>query len=72
MKTSLPHACPPCTVVLDFLVCMGSNSFFRRPLLQVFVKGEFIGGADILMNMHNEGELEKVLTPIIKQQRASK
>jgi hypothetical protein len=28
--------------------------------VQVFVKGEFIGGCDILMSMHENGELEKL------------
>lgn len=28
---------------------------------QVFVKGEFVGGSDIMMSMHQEGELEEVL-----------
>ena len=28
---------------------------------QLYVNGEFIGGCDIVMNMHQSGELEKVL-----------
>ncbi len=36
---------------------------------QVFVKGEFVGGADILFTMHESGELEKLLGPIIKEQQ---
>jgi monothiol glutaredoxin len=28
---------------------------------QVFVKGEFVGGCDIMINMHQSGELEKLL-----------
>ena len=28
---------------------------------QLYVKGEFVGGCDIVMNMHQSGELEKVL-----------
>ncbi len=35
---------------------------------QVYVKGEFVGGADILYNMHEEGELETLLGPIIEEQ----
>jgi len=31
---------------------------------QVFVNGEFIGGCDILINMHQSGELEKILKDI--------
>ncbi|KAJ9527492.1 hypothetical protein QJQ45_025773 [Haematococcus lacustris] len=39
--------------------------------LQVYVKGEFVGGADILWSMHESGELEKLLEPIVaKQQQA--
>lgn len=37
---------------------------------QVFVKGEFVGGADILLSMHESGELEKMLAPIRKEQKA--
>lgn len=33
---------------------------------QVFVKGEFVGGADILMSMHQSGELEKALEGVKK------
>lgn len=28
---------------------------------QVFVKGEFVGGCDIMMQMHESGELETML-----------
>lgn len=28
---------------------------------QVYVKGEFIGGCDILLNMHQSGDLEDLL-----------
>lgn len=28
---------------------------------QVYIKGEFIGGCDILMNMHQSGDLEDLL-----------
>ena len=27
---------------------------------QIYVKGEFIGGSDLLMEMHQKGELETV------------
>lgn len=36
---------------------------------QVFINGQFVGGSDILMSMHESGELEKVLEPIIKKQQ---
>lgn len=38
------------------------------PHPQVFVKGEFVGGADILISMHESGELETLLKPIREQQ----
>jgi monothiol glutaredoxin len=28
---------------------------------QVYVKGEFIGGCDIILNMHQSGDLEELL-----------
>ena len=28
---------------------------------QLYVNGEFVGGCDIVMNMHQSGELEKML-----------
>ena len=40
-------------------------------LTQIFVKGEFVGGADILMSMHESGELEKLLDPIRKAQKTA-
>lgn len=30
--------------------------------MQVYINGEFIGGADILMTMHTNGELKSMLT----------
>ncbi|KAG1442348.1 hypothetical protein G6F56_011099 [Rhizopus delemar] len=28
---------------------------------QIYVKGEFVGGCDILLNMHQSGDLEELL-----------
>jgi monothiol glutaredoxin len=28
---------------------------------QIFIGGEFVGGCDILLNLHRQGELEKML-----------
>jgi glutaredoxin-related protein len=33
---------------------------------QVFVKGEFVGGSDILMEMHNAGELAQLAEELKK------
>ena len=43
----------------------------QSSLTQIFVKGEFVGGADILMSMHESGELEKLLDPIRKAQKVA-
>jgi monothiol glutaredoxin len=32
----------------------------------VFIDGEFVGGCDILRQMHSDGELEKALKPDAK------
>lgn len=40
----------------------GVKAFTGWPTIpQVFVKGEFVGGSDILMEMHKSGELEKLV-----------
>eukprot|EP00191_Tetraselmis_sp_GSL018_P017406 CAMPEP_0177589644 /NCGR_PEP_ID=MMETSP0419_2-20121207/6932_1 /TAXON_ID=582737 /ORGANISM="Tetraselmis sp., Strain GSL018" /LENGTH=162 /DNA_ID=CAMNT_0019080049 /DNA_START=511 /DNA_END=999 /DNA_ORIENTATION=+ len=39
----------------------GIKKFTSWPTIpQVFVKGEFIGGCDVIMSMHQNGELEKL------------
>jgi monothiol glutaredoxin len=37
---------------------------------QLFVRGEFVGGADIVRQMHESGELEKKLGPLAKPPKA--
>ncbi|CAM6121512.1 unnamed protein product [Calypogeia fissa] len=40
----------------------GIKQFSHWPTVpQVFINGEFVGGSDILINMHRTGELEKLL-----------
>lgn len=40
----------------------GIKEYSNWPTIpQVYVKGEFLGGADILYNMHQSGELEDLL-----------
>ena len=34
--------------------------------VQVFIKGEFVGGSDILYQMHQSGELKKLLEGVEK------
>lgn len=47
------------------------NTRYQPTMPQVFVNGEFIGGCDILMGMHDKNELEPLLEPIRKEQAAA-
>ncbi|KAL5575661.1 hypothetical protein UlMin_017360 [Ulmus minor] len=38
---------------------------------QIFIKGEFIGGSDIILNLHQTGELKEKLTDIVANQGKS-
>jgi monothiol glutaredoxin len=41
----------------------GIKAFANWPTIpQLYVKGEFVGGADIVREMHQSGELQKLLT----------
>ena len=54
-------------VLADPALRDGVKEFSEWPTIpQVFVKGEFVGGADILMSMHQSGELEKALEGVKK------
>nr|CAD1842998.1 unnamed protein product [Ananas comosus var. bracteatus] len=33
---------------------------------QIFIKGEFVGGSDIILSMHQKGELKNLLTDITR------
>ncbi|KAJ3111352.1 monothiol glutaredoxin grx5 [Phlyctochytrium bullatum] len=49
-------------VLADEDVRAGIKEYTSWPTIpQVFVKGEFVGGCDILMSMFKSGELEKLL-----------
>ncbi|KAH9666535.1 Monothiol glutaredoxin-S15 [Citrus sinensis] len=37
---------------------------------QIFIKGEFIGGSDIILNMHQSGELKEKLKGIASNQKS--
>lgn len=48
-------------VLADAELREGIKTFTQWPTIpQIFIDGEFIGGADIMMSMHQNGELEKV------------
>jgi monothiol glutaredoxin len=49
-------------VLVDPALREGVKRFSQWPTIpQVFVDGEFVGGSDILMNMHQSGELTTLL-----------
>ena len=49
-------------VLLDMEVRQGIKSFSDWPTIpQLYVKGEFVGGSDIMMEMFEAGELHQLL-----------
>ncbi len=49
-------------VLEDPAIRQGIKEFSNWPTVpQLFVKGEFIGGSDIMMEMYESGELQQVL-----------
>lgn len=49
-------------VLLDDDLRQGIKDFSNWPTIpQVFISGEFVGGCDILLQMHQNGELIEVL-----------
>jgi len=50
-------------VLQDMEIRQGIKSFSDWPTIpQLYVKGEFIGGSDIMMEMYESGELQKVIS----------
>ena len=50
-------------VLEDAEVRQGIKEYSNWPTIpQLYVKGEFIGGSDIMMEMYESGELQQVLT----------
>eukprot|EP00924_Labyrinthula_sp_SR-Ha-C_P010358 snap_masked-scaffold_23-processed-gene-4.11-mRNA-1 protein AED:0.40 eAED:0.40 QI:0/-1/0/1/-1/1/1/0/155 len=48
----------------------GIKKFSNWPTIpQLYVKGEFIGGCDIITEMHESNELEELLKPIVENQK---
>lgn len=49
-------------VLEDDELRQGIKTYSNWPTLpQLYIKGEFIGGCDIIMQLHEQGELEKLL-----------
>ena len=50
-------------VLQDMEVRQGIKEFSEWPTIpQLYVKGEFVGGSDIMMEMFEDGELHQVMT----------
>ena len=52
----------------------GVKTFSEWPTIpQLYVNGEFVGGCDIVTDLHNDGELEAVLAEAVpKQEQAQR
>ncbi|APR78327.1 Hypothetical protein A7982_03674 [Minicystis rosea] len=51
-------------VLADPALRQGIKDFSNWPTIpQVYVDGQFVGGSDIIMEMFQNGELQKLLTP---------
>jgi len=51
-------------VLLDDAIREGVKVYANWPTIpQLYVKGEFIGGCDIISEMHESGELDTLLAP---------
>ena len=49
-----------CDVLSDFEIREGIKQYSNWPTIpQVYLKGEFLGGSDILIEMYNSGELKE-------------
>ncbi len=52
-------------VLEDDEIRQGIKDYSNWPTIpQLYVKGEFIGGSDIMMEMYENGELQKVLSTL--------
>ena len=51
-------------VLEDDEIRQGIKDFSNWPTIpQLYVKGEFVGGSDIMMEMYESGELQKLVSP---------
>ena len=58
-----PKAVATVNVLEDPEIRQGIKDYSNWPTIpQLYVKGEFIGGSDIMMEMYESGELQQVLT----------
>jgi monothiol glutaredoxin len=58
-----PRAVATVNVLEDDAIRQGIKEYSDWPTIpQLYVKGEFIGGSDIMMEMYQSGELQQLLT----------
>ena len=58
-----PHNLATVNVLEDEAIRQGIKECSRWPTIpQLYVKGEFIGGSDIMMEMYESGELQQLLS----------
>jgi monothiol glutaredoxin len=55
-------------VLADAEIRQGIKSFANWPTIpQLYVNGEFVGGSDIMKEMYQSGELQKLLQPLAQK-----
>ena len=58
-----PKAVTTVNVLEDDAIRQGIKEYSNWPTVpQLYVKGEFVGGSDIMMEMYENGELQQALT----------
>jgi monothiol glutaredoxin len=63
LKASGAKAITTFNVLEDEEVRQGIKDYAQWPTIpQLYIKGEFVGGSDIMMEMHESGELKQLLT----------
>ncbi|QDQ26803.1 Grx4 family monothiol glutaredoxin [Chitinimonas arctica] len=67
--TSILKACEvsfhPVNVLIDDEIRQGIKEYANWPTIpQLYINGEFIGGSDIIGEMYQSGELQKLLEPL--------
>ena len=59
-----PKAITAINVLQDPAIRSGIKEYSNWPTIpQLYLKGEFIGGSDIMMEMYESGELQQLLQP---------
>ena len=60
-----PHNLATVNVLEDEAIRQGIKEFSQWPTIpQLYVKGEFIGGSDIMMEMYESGELQQLVATL--------